>query len=428
MNAPSTLHPKRPLVPALAHRGFRSFWLGQCVSLVGTWMQNVGQTILVVNLTRSDAEPGGSPLLVGLVGAAQYIPMLLFSLTAGSIADRLPKRPILVITQSCMAALAIGLSLLDFAGMASYGVVLAFAFALGTVNALDVPTRQSFVVEMVGRNHLANAISLNSAAFNLARMVGPAVAGIMAAAIGTAPCFLLNGLSFLPVVFAIATIRLDDDAMAIRFSSRPRDPDDGIMAGLRYVARTPTVFFPLVLLAVESAVVMNYNVLIPVFNGSVLGGDGSSFGLLLGAMGAGSFLAAAFLSTRGDRSPDPRLMIAGAVGASISFAACSFARDFAIACILLALTGFFTILFTATTNALVQHSVEDAKRGRVMSIYALVFGGVIPFGNLYAGAVAATGGAPFAMALSGGIGTAAAFLVLGAVVSSRRRRERTAAE
>jgi MFS family permease len=401
--------------PAFAHRNFRIFWTGQCVSLIGTWMQNVGQSWLVLELTDS-------PLRLGAVSAVQFMPMMLFSLFAGPFVDRFPKRRTLLITQSLLLLLALSMSVLTWTGVIRYWMILVMALVQGFVNTIDIPTRQSYVIELTGRDSLMNAVSLNSAAFNLARILGPAVAGVLIGAVGIPLCYSLNALSFLAVIAALFAI----DAPPIA-GDRPvqnfRDVLASAREGLAYIGRRREIALPLVLLAVISTFVINYNVFVPTFARGPLGRDASGYGFLMTSMGIGSLFAALLLAVRSRKGPSFARLLGGALGMCAAIAACGFQRSYALSCVLLGLTGFCTITFTASTNATVQLGSDDAHRGRVMSVFALVFSGVTPIGGLYAGAVIDAAGPAFCLILSGGIGLAFA-VWLGLVMRSRNARPR----
>ncbi len=391
--------------PALGHRNFRLFWGGQCVSLIGTWMQNIGQSWLVLKLT-------GSPMKLGVVSAVQFLPVLLFSLFAGPFVDRFPKKRMLLFTQSMLMILAFVLAALTGFGIVRYWHVLVLALLLGLTNTLDVPTRQSFIIEMVGREDLMNAISLNSTMFNLARIVGPAVAGLMIGAIGIAPCFVLNGLSFIAVIAALTRIDSGDSQektaaaataagkKKLELASLLRDTGEG----LRYIGGKPGILWPLALLGGMSLFVLNFSVVIPVFARDSIGGDATEYGFLMTAMGIGSLAGAVTLAVKSSGGPKIGRLLVGAFGMSAFSLLIGLQGNFALSCALLILTGFFTILCTTQANVLVQIRSEDRMRGRVMSVFSMVFGGVTPIGSLYAGALIEAAGAAFCLVASGIIG------------------------
>ncbi|MBL8968172.1 MAG: MFS transporter [Spirochaetaceae bacterium] len=421
MDSPSGAAPGARFFPALGKRNFRLFWLGQCVSLVGTWMQNVGQSWLVLDLT-------GSPAKLGLVSAVQFLPMMLLSLFAGPFVDRFPKRRTLIVTQTALMLLALTLAVLAATGAARYWMILVLAFLLGMVNLVDMPTRQAYVIEIAGRENLVNAVSLNSAAFNLARIAGPAVAGLLMEAVGAAPCFFLNALSFVAVIAALLAIDAPPLAGGAGVGG-PREVLESVRDGLRYIRGKREIYLPLSLMAVVSTFVINYNIFVPTFARGPLGRGASGFGFLMTAMGLGSLAAALILAARSGTQaargqgarPSPARLYGGALGMCVAIALCGLQRSYALTAVLLGLTGFCTITFTASTNAGVQLASDDAHRGRVMSVYSLVFGGVTPVGALYAGAVTDAAGPAACMVLSGSIGFAAA-LGLGLAARGSRRR------
>lgn len=399
------------LFPSLRSRDFRVFWIGQCVSLVGTWMQNVGQAWLVLDLTGSSAK-------LGLVSAAQFLPMMLLSLFAGPFVDRLPKRKVLIATQCSLMALAAALATITAFGIARFWMILVLALLLGFVNLIDVPTRQSYVIELCGRESLMNAVSLNSAAFNLARIVGPAAAGLLIEAIGIAPCFFLNALSFAGTIAALVVIRARPSSESTPVKGL-RDLLSSAGEGLRYVLSKKEILLPLGLLAAVSTFVINYNVLVPTFARGPLGRGASGYGFLMTSLGLGSLAAALSLAATSRGGPRTARIYGGSAGLCAALAACGLQRSYALSCVLLAIVGFCTISLTASTNASVQLASEDAYRGRVMSVYSLVFGGVTPIGALYAGAVTEAAGSAACMVLSGSLGLAATV----AALAQRRRRK-----
>jgi MFS family permease len=397
--------------PALGERNFRIFWLGQCVSLVGTWMQNVGQSWLVLELT-------GSSTKLGLVSALQFLPMMLFSLFAGPLVDRFPKRRILILTQSALMVLALALAILTATGLIRFWMLLVLALLLGIVNLIDMPTRQAFVIELSGRESLMNAVSLNSAAFNLARIVGPAVAGLLMEGIGIAPCFFLNAASFGAVIGALFLVDRGKTASGPAFTSLG-EVVASAREGLSYIGKRREIALPLTLLAIISAIVINYNIFVPTFARGPLGQGASGFGFLMTAMGAGSLAAALALAVRSRKGPSSFRLYGGAIAMCAALAACGLQASYAISVVLLALVGFATISFSASTNAMIQLRSDDAHRGRVMSVFSLVFGGVTPIGALYAGTLTDAAGPSIAMLVSGLIGLAAAVAL---VLMSRKGR------
>jgi MFS family permease len=384
--------------PALQQRNFRLFWTGQCVSLVGSWMQNVGQAWLVLQLTHDPAK-------LGIVSAAQFLPMMLLSLFAGPFIDRFPKRRTLIVTQSALLLLALALATLTATGVIEYWMIIVLALLLGFVNLIDMPTRQAYLIEISGREHLMNAVSLNSAAFNLARMIGPAVAGLLMEGIGIAPCFFLNAVSFIAVIIALFAI---DAAPVISRTpvSGPREVLASVREGLGYMRDRGSIVGPLSLLAFISTIVLNYNVFVPTFAEGPLGKGASGFGFLMTSLGIGSLIAALALAARSSKGPSRLRLYGGAVGMSLGLGLCGLQTNYALSCILLGLAGFFTITFTASTNAMIQLRSDDAHRGRVMSVYALIMGGLTPIGALYAGFLTKAVGPALCMVVSGAAGLA----------------------
>lgn len=403
----------RRAFPAMFHRNFRLFWSGQCVSLVGTWMQNIGQSWLVLELT-------GSPLKLGFVSAMQWLPVMLFSFAAGPLVDRYPKRKILLVTQTVLMLLALILAALVWSGWVRYWHVLALALLLGCVNTVDNPTRQAFIIELVGREDLMNAISLNSTVFNLARILGPAVAGLLIGLLGIAPCFLINGLSFLAVLWALAALRIPEaarESAKLKF----RDYLGNMSEGVRYLALNPVLLWPIVLIGLLSTFVINYGVVIPIFAKNNLGGDAREFGFLMTSLGIGSTLGALSLAAKSREGPKFRQLFLGAFGMSAFSMCVGFQHWFPLSCALLALTGFFQITCTAQINATIQIESDDSMRGRVMSIYNLSFGGVTPIGSLYAGWLVGAAGAAVNFVVSGVLGILSAGLCAYALKKRRGR-------
>jgi MFS family permease len=378
---------------ALEHRDFRFFWCGQLVSLVGTWMQSVGQSWLVLDLTNSAFK-------LGLLSALQFLPMLCFAMVAGALADRLPKRRLIVGTQLALLVQAFTLSALVWTGHVRYWHVAVLATLLGIVNTIDMPARQSFIADMVGRESLANAIALNSAVFNAARVVGPAIAGLLVARYGVALAFFMNGLSFVAVIAALLMIRSEGAPRPRAAATMSAD----IIEGLAYVLRTPRVFLVLSLLLPVSLFVMNFNVLVPLFARDVLHEGAHGFGLLMAAMGAGSLAGAVGVALVGRARPRVRVIVTSAVVATVTTAAVTAVREFHLATVVLFVIGGSTIVFMTSCNSTLQISAPDEMRGRMMSLYTLVFAGVTPFGSFMVGTIAEHLGVPAAFLASGGAG------------------------
>jgi MFS family permease len=393
---------------ALQHRDFRLFWGGQLVSLIGTWMQSVGQAWLVLELTHS-------PFHLGLVSALQFIPVLLLSLVGGAVTDRLPKRQIIVVTQATMMVQAFVLAALVGSGQVRYWHVAVLAAIYGLGRAIDIPARQAFVTDLVGRSDVPNAVALNSVVFNGARIVGPAVAGLLIARFGVAPAFFLNGVSFLAVIAALLAIRTDgrpDPAGQLGIRA-------GVLGALSYVASTPTIAFTLGLMVVVSLLVLNFNVVVPLIAYQVLHQGAHEFGLLMSSVGSGAVVGAVGLTLlrRGRPAFVSLTATAGLLCAGVLVLA--LVSTFGPAAGVLAVLGCCQIVFTTGCNTTLQLSTPDALRGRVMGLYALAFAGMTPFGSLLIGTIAEHFGVRVACAVSGGCGLLAIAAL--ALVTTRLR-------
>ena len=383
-------------VAAFGHRNFRLFWSGQLVSLVGTWMQTVAQSWLVLTLT-------GDPLALGITAACQFTPVLLFGLFGGVIADALPKRRTLVVTQAVSLILALVLGVLVITRAVEVWHVYLLAVGLGLVNAVDMPVRQSFVVEMVGREDVANAVALNSAVFNGARIVGPAVAGLLIGAAGIAACFFLNALSYVAVLAAYALMRAGELRPAVRIAMA--HTVHGVLGqlgeGLRYARRTPVIRLALLTLGIVAVAGMNSSVLMPVYARDVLGGDARTFGFLMAASGIGSLSSALLIA--GGLRPSLKLVVLGATALGTALVALSLVHVTVVALPLMMVLGWSVIAMAATTNTLIQTTVPDELRGRVLSIFTTVFAGSTPIGGLIAGSIAALAGVGAALFVGGAV-------------------------
>jgi len=376
---------------ALNHREYRVFFAAQCVALVGSWMQTVAQSWLVLQLTDS-------PFRLGLIGTLQFAPVMLFSVVSGAVADRLPRRRLLVVTQTVLACQALTLAALVLTGLVQYWHVALLGLVLGFANVLDMPARQSFVVELVGREDVVNAVALNSAGFNAARIVGPAVAGILIGSFGLVPAFVANSLGFLVVIAALLTLRTHG-----RPRPGPRGPmSDEIRAGLRYVRRTPRIVLALALLFVVSLCVFNFTVYVPLLARHVLGLGPEGFGFLMAALGVGAVAGALSLGMLGARHPSIPMMFGAAALALIGLLSLGFARHLWVAVPLLFVTGYFGTVLVAGCNTAMQLIVPDDLRGRVMSLYTWVWGGAFPIGAFLVGSISQGWGVSRAF-LAGGI-------------------------
>jgi MFS family permease len=377
----------RDTFAALKHRNFRLFFVGQLVSLTGTWMQTTAQGWLVYQLT-------GSKVLLGTVAAVGSLPMLLAP-WGGSVADRHPKRMVVCLTQTAMMALAFVFAALVWSGRIQPWHILVLAALGGLAMAFDMPARQAFMVEMTSREHLMNAISLNSSIFNGARVVGPALAGFLMAHVGMAMCFLLNGLSFIAVIAGLLMMRLPEFVPPAEPASAGRH----MLEGFAYVARHRRVRILLLLLAFVGVFGWSYSVLLPAYAADVLHVGERGYGGLLSASGLGALLGALTVATYGSRVR-PRLMLLGGLWLfSAMLLLFAVVRWYPLVLACLAVGGWGLLLYFSTSNTLVQTSVSDAMRGRVMGIYALVFGGLMPVGGLESGLLSQRVGVPWTVAM-----------------------------
>jgi MFS family permease len=379
---------------ALRHRNFRLFWIGQLISLIGTWMQSIGQAWLVLQLTHS-------AWLLGVVGALQFLPVMLLSLFGGVLADRLPKRKVLLFTQSFAMLQAAVLWILVASGHVQIWEVLVMASLLGLTNAFDMPTRQAFVVEMVGREDLPNAIALNSSVFNMARVVGPGLGGLIIAFLGIAPLFLLNAISFVPVIVGLALIRMNElHALAKRSTTSgetsKQSTIQSLREGLSYVVHTPSILLIIAVIGVVSLFGINFNVILPLFATDVLHSGALGFGFLSAAFGLGSLCSALWLAW-GNRKPSIQYLLIAALAFSVLEILFAFSHLYVLSLILIACVGFAMIAFSANSNTALQTVTPDHLRGRVMSVYMAVFAGSVPLGNLLTGGLAHVYSAPIAL-------------------------------
>ncbi len=381
---------------SLRHRNFRLFAAGQLVSMTGTWVQLVAQSWLIYRLT-------GRATMLGLVGFARHVPIFLLAPIGGAVADRFDRQRIIVLTQAISMVLAFALAALTLGGVVREWHIVALAAALGIVNAFDIPARQSFLVEMVGREDLINAIGLNSSLFNGARMTGPAVAGILVATIGEGWCFLINGVSFAAVIVALLAIRVAPFQPPERAPMLTR-----IRQGFAFAARERPVRALLVMLAVLSLTGMPYMVLMPVFADRVLSGGPAAYGVLMSAAGMGALTGAIALASRRDVTGLGGWVARAAIGFGALLAVFSLSRWMWLSVLLLLPIGFTMMVQISSSNTLIQTMVPDALRGRVMAVYSMMFMGMSPAGALLAGWSADQIGAPRTLLIGGTICVAAA--------------------
>jgi len=404
---------------AFRHRNYRLFFVGQAISLVGTWMQQVAQGWLVLQVS------GGDPLWLGLVSAAQFIPVMILGLFAGILADVLPKRQTLLAVQVVMMTLAAVLAVLTATGVVTVWMILILAVLLGCANAVDMPVRQSFAFEMVGPRDVGNAVSINSAMFNGARVVGPAVAGLTIGVFGIALAFAINAASFLAVIVGLVLMR-DDELHAPRLLPRPRsvaEVRENLAEGLTYVRRTPIVLLAVATVGLVATFGMNFSVVFPPLAQQVLHSDASGYGFLMTASGIGALAASVMLVAAG--RPKPVRIAGGAILLGVASLALALSTTFPLSLLLMVPIGFGGIAMAATANATIQLNVPDGLRGRVMSVYTTVFAGSVPIGGLAAGAAASSIGVLNTIALGGALSLLTG---LGAYVWWRRIAPSTTAE
>lgn len=377
--------------PALTHKNFRIYWIGQCISLIGTWAQSIGQTWLVLSLT-------GSPLLLGILGAIQFLPITIFSLFAGVIIDRYPKKKIILMTQFTSMILAFTLSALVFTHTVSYEYILILALILGFSNTIDMPTRQAFTIELAGKKDLMNAIALNSATFNLARIIGPAIGALLLASFGAGWCFLLNGFSFMAVMVSLLKVKVTP---YVRKKVSENNMLKEIKDGLKYITREPALLQTILMVLIIGIFVFNFNILIPVFTKNILHQGEKIYGLLMSALGVGSLVGALMVSVKSKSGPNFKILLRSSIMISITFILISFTKTYYYTATLLVITGIFNIWFSTTANSTLQITTKDEYRGRVMSVYSLVFAGASPIGNMFAGLTTNMFGANTSFLLSG---------------------------
>jgi MFS family permease len=414
---------------ALRHRNYRLFFAGQAISLVGTWMQQVAQGWLVLQLTHD-------PLWLGIVSLAQFGPVILLGLFGGVIADQLPKRRTLMVTQSTAMILAFILFALTASGVVQVWHVLVLSVILGISNAVDMPVRQTFAVDMVGRDDVANAVGLNSALFNASRILGPAAAGLLIGAFDISIAFLINGLSFIAVIVSYLAMR-DAELRPIPTPPRPRSWSEivaNLAEGARYVRSTPTVLLAVIVVGLVATFGMNFSVLVPPLADDVLHVGASGFGFLMAASGVGSMLAALWVAFQ--HRPGPRPIALGAITLGLGSIVLALSGVFALSLAAMAISGAGAIAMSVSANTSIQLTVPDHLRGRVISVYTTVFAGSVPVGGLLMGAIASAWGVPLALfvgailSLAVGVG---AWVWLGRIKAEQRlagernRAERVAA-
>lgn len=394
---------------ALQHPNYRRWFVGQLVSLVGTWMQTTAQGFLIYELTHSTAY-------LGYVGFAAGVPSWLFMLYGGVVADRVDRRKLLVITQSTMMLLAFILSALTFTDLVQPWHVVLLALALGTANAFDAPSRQAFVLELVDRRDMTNAIALNSSLFNLATVIGPSVAGVTYAAVGAAWCFLLNGVSYLAVIAALLMMHIAPREVI----HHRRSVLAQLQEGLSYTLKSRLLRTLIAIPAVVALFGMAYATLLPAWAVDVLGGDATTNGLLQSARGAGSLIGALMIAALAHTVRRGRLVTTGTLVFPALLLVFAVVRQLPLAMLVLVGIGWGSMVIFNLANSLVQSHVSDELRGRVMSIFTLTFFGGMPLGALWSGTLAGFIGAPPTVVVSALIVLAFALFLWIAVPSVRR--------
>ena len=395
------MSPRLHLLRALRHRNYRIFMGGQLISLIGTWMQTVAESWLVYRLT-------GSALLLGLAGFANRIPIFLLSPIGGAIADRYSRHRIVIATQVASMVLAAALAFLTLSHLVRIWHLMAIAALLGVVNAFDIPGRQSFVVELVAREDLQNAIALNSSMFNGARVVGPAIAGLLVAAVGEGWCFFANAVSYIAVIAGLLLMRVPRAPAA----ARPASAVAHVMEGFRFVSRSRPIMALLLLLGLVSLMGTPYSVLMPIIADQTFHSGARGLGILMGATGVGALLGALNLASRVGLRGYGRIIAFAAIGFGLSLIAFSAVRSLWLGVAFLLPVGFAMMTQMAASNTLIQSMIPNALRGRVMAVYSMMFMGMAPIGALLAGSLAGWLGATTTVAAGGAFCLAGGLLFL----------------
>lgn len=367
---------------SLKHKNFRYFWVGQCISLIGTWVQRTAQTWLVYSLTKS-------PFLLGLLGVFQFGPVFLFSLFVGVIIDRYPKKKLLILTQLIFMVQSLILAYLVWINVVKYWQIAILAVVFGIAQTFDLPVRQSFFVELVGKEDLMNAISLNSTIVNLAKIIGPSIAGILIVKLGVKACFFINGISFIPVIFGLCLIK-------VQHTNVKKDHKNVIVEikdGIRYIMRNDVLKFTIILMIIVCVFSANTEVIVPVITSSVLKLGVKQYSVLLSAFGIGALSGAIFMAIRSKNGLNKLILIADAILISLVQIATLFLKQYYVIAVLIVFIGFFYLTFLNMSNSTIQLNTTNEYRGRIMSVYSLITSGSAPIGNSFAGAVMESMGA-----------------------------------
>lgn len=391
-------------LPALQSRNYRLFFGGQGISLIGTWMTQVATIWLVYQLTQS-------AFMLGLTGFISQIPSFVLAPFGGVVVDRWNRRTLLVITQVLAMVQSLALAILTLTGTINIWLILGLGLFQGLINAFDAPARQTFVKDMVHRSEdLASAIALNSSLVTSARLIGPAIAGILIARLGAGFCFLIDGLSYIAVIAGLLAMR----ALPSPALTRDARPLQRIQEGVRYAFGFPPIRSILLLLSVFSLMVSPYTTLVPIFATKILQGDAHTLGFLMASSGLGALGGAAYMSTRRTVLGLGKVIAVAPLVCGIGLIAFALSRTIELSMVTIAIVGLGTILQIASSNTVLQTIVEEDKRGRVMSLYIMAFLGIAPFGNLLAGIIASRWGAPNTLMLQGGV------CILSAIVFARQ--------
>jgi len=403
---------KFPMFRALRHRNYRYYFWGQIISLSGSWLQTIAQGWLVFELTHS-------AFWLGFVGFLNFLPLSFFSLLGGSLADRFSKQKLLLVLQIPALLLALIFAVLIWTNTITVGWICVLAFSFGIVNAFDIPARQAFAIELVGKDDLANALALNSATFNTARLLGPAVGGIIIATLGAGWCLLINSVSYLAAIWALAAMRFAERPLR---KIAPKPLGNSIREILLYVRRTPRVYSLLLLVSVITIFGWSFWILIPAFAAQLREGGAVELGKLMSAGGFGALGSALLVAAVNHRISPWRLLFAGVVIFIAGVSVFALAKNFYLALAAIAVAGFGVILFYINANSSLQRRVPNHLRGRMMGVYAFSFGGLSPVGNLLIGFVAEKFGAPLAVIGGAGICAVMALIVFRDVRSGAFRR------
>jgi predicted MFS family arabinose efflux permease len=379
---------------------------------MGTWAQNIGQSWLVLSITDS-------PMLLGILSVVQFTPVMLFSLFAGVFIDKLPKKKIIIVTQIVSMILALILSALVFTETVQYWHVLILAAVLGLTNTFDMPARQAFIIELVGKKDVMNAVALNSATFNLARILGPAMGAVLIGYVGIGWCFLLNGISFIAVLIGLFNIKVlqKNESKTIK-GNILKD----IKEGVKYIFSDRNLLNVIAMVLVMGIFAYNFNILIPVFTKSVLGMEEKAYGFLLSALGTGSFIGAITASVRSKKGPITKLLFISSLLIGTLLTLTGLTREYYLTALMLLITGVFNILFSTTANSTLQLNAKNEFRGRVMSIYSLVFVGSAPIGSFLSGLFSEKLGAGATFVING-IAVVVLTVVLRLAVKVKKRAE-----